>query len=143
MDFKERGAGSPLFSLVFLALKKKGAKDWKTGLGLSLTHQGKYHYIQYHHVFPKSKLKGLYETREINEIANMAFVAGKTNRQISNRDPVDYLPEVMKGRGEDALTMQLVPMQPELWKLENYRSFLDTRRMLLAEACNAFIATVS
>jgi hypothetical protein len=143
MDFKERGAGSPLFPLVFLALKKKGAKDWKSGIGLSLTHQGKYHYIQYHHVFPKSKLKGHYETREINEIANMAFVAGKTNRQISNRDPVDYLPEVVKSRGDDALTMQLVPIQKDLWELENYRAFLEKRRTLLAEACNTFIANVS
>jgi hypothetical protein len=143
VDFKERGAGSPLFSLVFLALKKNGAKDWKSGLGLSLTHQGKYHYIQYHHIFPKSRLKGSYETREINEIANMAFVSGRANRQIGNRDPVDYLPEVVKSRGDDALAMQLIPMQKDLWALENYRAFLEKRRMMLAEACNAFIANVS
>ena len=42
------------------------------------------HRLQFHHIFPKSLLKGRYEKKEINEIANMAFVSGKTNRKISN-----------------------------------------------------------
>ncbi len=50
--------------------KARGAKDWKSGLGLSLTHQGKMHYIEYHHIFPKSLLAHHgYEKAEINEIA--------------------------------------------------------------------------
>ncbi|MBP7937515.1 MAG: hypothetical protein KA354_22980 [Phycisphaerae bacterium] len=60
-DFAGRGASSPLFPLVFLAMKANGARDWYTGLGLSLTHQGRLHYIQYHHIFPKSLLKGTYQ----------------------------------------------------------------------------------
>jgi len=38
-DLAGRGVGSPLFSLAYLALKAQGAKDWYSGLGLSLTHQ--------------------------------------------------------------------------------------------------------
>ena len=73
-DFAGRGLRSPLFSLVFLALRADGAKDWQSGLGISLTHSGRWHYIQFHHIFPKSLLKGRYEKGEINEIANMSFV---------------------------------------------------------------------
>lgn len=51
-------------------------------LGISLTHSGRWHYIQ----FDKS---------EINEIANMAFVSGRTNRSISNKEPAAYLPNVV------------------------------------------------
>src|SRR5205085_2476577 len=40
-DFVGRNPRSPLFSLVFLALKAGGAKDWKSGLGISLTHSGR------------------------------------------------------------------------------------------------------
>ncbi len=138
-DFIGRGAGSPLFSLVFLALKAKGAKDWKTGLGLSLMHQGKYHYIQYHHIFPKALIKQKYERQEINEIANMAFVSGRFNREISDTKPEKYLPKIIESRGEEALTSQAIPLDDNLYAIENYRSFLETRRKILVDEVNSFL----
>ncbi|MEM8605881.1 MAG: DUF262 domain-containing protein [Myxococcota bacterium] len=138
-DLEGKSARSPAFSLVFLALKAAGAKDWFSGLGISLTHQGRLHYIQYHHVFPKSLLKKTYERKEINEIANMAFISGGANRRISNKQPADYLPNVVGKRGEDALRSQCLPLGPELHKLENYRDFLTERRRMLAEAVNDFL----
>lgn len=51
-DLAGRGVNSPLFSLAYLALKAGGARDWYSELGLSLTHQGKLHFIQWHHVLP-------------------------------------------------------------------------------------------
>lgn len=139
VDFVGRGANSPLFSLVFLTLKANGAKDWQTGLGLSLTHQGRYHYIQYHHIFPKALLKGRYERQEINEIANMAFVSGRMNRRIGSKEPSEYFPSIIKERGKEALNTQAVPSESRLHKLENYREFLEARRQLLTQAVNAFI----
>lgn len=138
-DFIGRGAGSPLFSTVFLALKANNAKDWYTGLGLSLTHQGRYHYIQYHHIFPKSLLKKQYEKSEINEIANMAFISGKTNRQISNKEPKDYFQSIIKERGEDAISNQAVPLEPQLLVMDNYKEFLVKRRVMLKEIVNDFL----
>jgi hypothetical protein len=141
-DLAGRGANSPLFALSYLALKHAGAKDWYSGLGLSLGHQGKLHFIQWHHIIPKSLLKEStfgYETGEINEIANMAFITGQTNRRISNKSPAVYLPEVIASQGADALVSQGVPNDPALWELENYRQFLDTRRKALAACMNAFI----
>ncbi|HEV2295269.1 MAG TPA: DUF262 domain-containing protein [Tepidisphaeraceae bacterium] len=141
-DFVGRGARSPLFSLVFLALQSAGAKDWQSGLGISLTHSGRWHYIQYHHIFPKSLLKGRYVQKEINEIANMAFVSGKTNRKISNKAPKDYLPKVMAERGQDALLTQQVPLDPHLHQLDNYRAFLEARRLMLANRINEFLTSI-
>lgn len=103
---------------------------------------GKYHYIQYHHIFPKSLLKEMYETREINEIANMAFIAGRTNRKISNKEPVEYLPKIIADQGESALTAHGVPLDKDLWRLDNYRSFLESRRMILSETVNRFIGSI-
>lgn len=142
-DLAGRGANSPLFSLAYLALKDAGAKDWYSGLGLSLTHQGKLHFIQWHHVVPRSLLKscGLgYETGEINEIANMAFITGQTNRRISNKEASAYLADVVAKQGEEALTSQCVPLDPELWDTRRYREFLSTRRERLARRMNAFIS---
>jgi hypothetical protein len=140
-DLAARGANSPLFSLAYLALKDAGAKDWFSGLGLSLTHQGKLHFIQWHHIFPKSLLKRhKYETGEINEIANMAFITGQTNRRLSNKEPAEYLPKIITAQGVDALESQLVPHMPELLKLTSYREFLNARRDALANRMNEFIS---
>jgi hypothetical protein len=138
-DFVGRGAGSSLFSLVFLTLKSKKATDWRTGLGLSLTHQGKFHYIQYHHIFPKALLKGKYEKQEINEIANMAFVSGRKNREISATEPCKYIPGIIQTRGEEALILQAIPLDPNLHIIENYRAFLETRRNMLTDELNTFL----
>ena len=138
-DFAGKNTQSPLFSLVFLALKDAGAKDWKTGLGISLTHQGKLHYIQYHHIFAKSLLKGTYEAREINEIANMAFISGGTNRSLSNKPPNEYLPGIIEKQGDEALTHQCVPLDSSLHRLDEFRRFLEARRELLAATVNRFL----
>ena len=139
-DLAGRSVGSPLFSLAYLALKAQGAKDWYSGLGLSLTHQGKLHFIQWHHVIPKSLLKERgYEPGEINEIANMAFITGQTNRRISNKEAANYLREVVTKQGEDALRSQCVPLDEMLWSTDRYRDFLTMRRQALADRMNAFI----
>lgn len=142
-DLANRGANSPLFSLAYLALKAGGAKDWFSGLGLSLTHQGRLHFIQWHHIIPKSLLKGRYETGEINEIANMAFITGQTNRRISNKEPSAYLADIVKEQGQQALDAQFVPKDPALLQLDNYREFLRVRREALAERMNQFIANAA
>lgn len=139
-DFEGRGIRSALFSTAYLAMKAGGAKDWFTGLGLALTHQGRYHFIQFHHVFAKALLQEhRYEKSEINEIANMAFITGRTNQRLSRKPPDEYFHGIITERGEAALHAQLIPVDRELWKVENYRSFLQERRKMLADAVNKFI----
>ncbi len=138
-DFIGRGINSSLFSLVYLTLKDKGAKDWSTRLEISLSHQGRNHYIQYHHIFPKSLLKTKYEKSEINEISNMAFISGDTNRRISNRKPNEYLKELLKNGGKELLQTQFVPTEESLFEIERYREFLEKRRTLICDAVNEFI----
>lgn len=139
-DLAGRGVNSPLFSLAYLALKNAGAKDWYSGLGLSLTHQGKLHFIQWHHIIPKSLLKERsYETGEINEIANMAFITGQTNRRISNKEATQYLVDIVAKQGKETLESQCVPIDETLWSTDNYRAFLAYRREALAARMNAFI----
>jgi len=139
-DFIGKGIRSALFSTAYIAIKTAGASDWFTGLGLTLTHTGRQHSIQFHHIFPKAVLqKCSYDKSEINEIANMAFITGKTNRRLSSKAPADYLPGIVSERGEDALRRQLIPMDRSLWETDNYRNFLAQRRKLLADAINEFI----
>jgi len=140
-DLNNRGIRSPFFSMLYFVLKQNGVKDWWSGLKLSERHTGSAHTIQYHHIFPKSLLKD-YEKKEVNEIANMAFIGGKTNRQITNKEPVEYLEkEVVAKRGEEALTSQLITLDRNLWELSSYREFLAFRRQAIADAVNEFMKT--
>lgn len=138
-DLNNRGIRSPFFSMLYFVLKQNGVKDWWSGLKLSERHTGNAHTIQYHHIFPKSLLKQ-YEKKEVNEIANMAFIGGKTNRQITNKEPIQYLErEVVAKRGEEALTSQFIPLDKKMWELSSYREFLTFRRKAIAEAINEFM----
>ena len=68
------------------------------------------HYIQFHHIFPKSLLaKAGYDKGEINEIANMAFISSRANLAISNKDPRAYLAQIVTDRGVTALEAQSIP----------------------------------
>jgi hypothetical protein len=139
-DLSGRGASSPLFSLAYLALKDAGARDWFNGLGLSLAHQGRLHFIQWHHIFPKALLREEgFDTGEINEIANMAFITGQTNRRIGRQAPSEYLKEVVDSQGPAALKAQMVPTNLASLTPENYRKFLTARRKALADCMNGFI----
>ena len=78
-----------------------------------------------------------YETGEINEIANMAFITGQTNRRISNKEATGYLADIVAKQGEAALSSQCVPTDPALWTTDRYREFLQVRREELAKRMNA------
>jgi hypothetical protein len=80
-----------------------------------------------------------YEPGEINEIANMAFITGQTNRRISNKEATQYLEKVVADQGAEALESQCVPTDAALWSTDVYREFLKMRREALAQRMNAFI----
>jgi hypothetical protein len=140
-DLSGKSRRSPMFSMLYFVLKQNEAKDWFSGLRLSERHVGKSHSLQYHHIFPKSILHNAkYEKKEINEIANLAFIAGKTNRHILSKEPLKYFEtEVIAKRGEEALTSQLIPLDKKMWAIDNYQEFLNYRREAIATAINVFI----
>jgi hypothetical protein len=140
-DLVGKSKRSALFPMAYLALKAKGAKDWRSQLELSLSYQGRDHSIEYHHIFPKKSLKEAgYEADQINEIANMAFIAGGTNRSLSSKPASDYLQEVLQTSGKEALEAHCIPTDSALWEVEAYPAFLEYRRVALASAINDFIS---
>lgn len=139
-DIIARGKRSPFFTMMYFVLKQKGAKDWFSGLSLSDKHIGKSFKLQHHHIFPKSILKNKnFDTREINEMANFAFIGGKTNRTITNKEPKMYFEDIIKNQGIDALTSQLIPIERDLWNIQNYEKFLQYRREKIAEEITEFM----
>lgn len=138
-DLVGRTQRSALFKTMFLAFKDAGAKDWSQGIEISLSHRGKQHRLQFHHIFPRAILKGHYRRGEINDICNLAFIGGKTNRRISNKEPAQYLGKIIEENGEQCLIDQCMPTDLSLYEIDRYTDFLDHRRELVAKKLNEFI----
>lgn len=142
-ELEGRNQRSALFKTMFLAFRDAGAKDWKSKLIIALSHVGNQHRLQFHHIFPKAVLKGAYTQREVDDIANLAFIGGKTNRSISDKEPHLYFPEVLGKSGETAFTSQCIPQSETLLAKEQYKAFLVERRKLIAARLNDFLGTLS
>jgi hypothetical protein len=139
-ELEGRSQRSALFKTMFLAFQAAGAKDWQTQLAIALSHVGSAHQLQFHHIFPKALLKKSgYATREIDDIANLAFIGGRANRRISDKPPADYIPELIATSGEQPFTSQCIPTDQSLLSPDHYRSFLAERRRRIAERLNAFL----
>lgn len=141
-ELEGRNQRSALFKTMFLAFQADGAKDWRSNLAISLDHSGVQHRLQFHHVFPKAVLKkNTYTSREADDIANLAFVGGKTNRAISDKPPSVYLPPLIEKSGEAPFSAQCIPMRSDLLEVQNYKQFLVDRRERIAERLNRFLGT--
>jgi hypothetical protein len=74
----------------------------------------------------------------VNSISNRAFLTADSNWAISNSAPLDYFSQVEE-KYPGALAKQFVPMDPILWRVENYREFLEERQELIARNLNEFM----
>jgi hypothetical protein len=125
---------------MFLAFRAAGAKDWRSQVAIALSHSGAQHKLQFHHIFPKALLKSSFTGREADDIANMCFIAGYTNRQISDKAPSQYFPPMIaKPGGILAFEKQCIPTTPELLSMERYKDFLSARRVAISQRLNEFL----
>ncbi|MBP9037827.1 MAG: DUF262 domain-containing protein [Candidatus Cloacimonas sp.] len=142
-DLEGRTMANPLYRITYIVAKSQGAVDWFNGAPLSSKQTGKYS-VHSHHIFPTSLLyKNGYNSENhihqkiVNEIANLAFLTAESNLNISNTEPKDYL-KTIEEKYPGALTKQFVPIQPELWELDNFPKFLEARRNLIALKINEY-----
>lgn len=136
---ESRNQNSAIFKTMFLAFRAAGAKDWLSKIGITINPKGSSNKLEYHHIFPKFVLESRYPTREINDIANLCFISGKTNRKISKREPEDYFKELINTAGIDQFEAQCIPTDERIRSVKMYDSFLKERRLLIAERLNDFL----
>lgn len=135
--------GARFYPVLYMLTRMGGARDWGEG-GPRLKNDmlGKMSQLEVHHIFPKSRLydRG-FDKSAVNDLANFCFLKKDTNLHISNRLPVsdqpedEYFPEVQANH-PDALASQWIPEDKDLWRIDNYRDFLEARRELLAAETN-------
>lgn len=136
-DLVGRTARSGVFKTLFIMFRSAGARDWSTNLQITPTHSGSADKIEFHHIFPKAymrKERTDLPTRQVDDIANLAFIGAHTNKQIRDKAPRDY-----KGHYADAtLWQQLVDLH-DFDLASDFEAFVDRRRGLLASAINEFL----
>ena len=140
VELKYKNRRSPYFTLLFLIAKQKGVKDWFTGLGITERMTGRAHAVQFHHIMPKSLLRDLgHDSKSINDLSNLTFIGGKTNRNISNKLPSEYLNDILQKKGEVIFRDNYIPNDKSLWDINKFDSFLEYRRSVIVKEINAFI----
>jgi hypothetical protein len=145
--------GSPsknvLILLMYMAMRRKGAKDFGSGEVRSLNDIASEE-TQLHHIFPfdfmmkdeaalkyrEDNILSISEFREqVNDVANLTFLSKTSNVSIGAKSPWQYLEDTTK----DVRKAHFIPDDPSLWKPENYQKFLDERRRLLSKAINSLL----
>lgn len=128
--------GARFYPVLYLLTRMGEARDWGTGLPLKSSLLGKMSRLEVHHIFPKAQLyKRKFKRPEVNALANFCFLTKDTNLVITDRLPEEYFPAVEKAH-PGALSSQWIPTDPALWKMENFREFLEARKALLAAELN-------
>jgi hypothetical protein len=139
-ELEGRSQRSALFKTMFLAFHHAGARDWNSNMAISISHKGARHKLQFHHIFPKALLKKNHLTpREADDIANLAFIGGETNRKISDKAPSTYIPKHIEKEGSAPFKAQCIPTRAALLEVDAYKAFLAERRKLVAERLNEFL----
>lgn len=128
--------GARFYPVLYLLTRMGEARDWGTGLPLKASLLGKMNRLEVHHIFPKAQLyKRKFKRPEVNALGNFCFLTKDTNLNISDRLPEEYFPEVEMAH-PGALASQWIPADSVLWKIENFREFLEVRKSLLAAEMN-------
>ena len=148
-EFIGRDIRHPLFALMKWYFKSKGAVCLGTGLTLR-RNMGKKYSLERDHIFAYSVLRdsGIYDMQNqfhyaiAQEITNRAILTSIENREKSAMFADVYLRNV-KNEFPNALKMQCIPEDENLWKVENYENFLEARRLLLANELNNYLNNIS
>lgn len=132
--------GARFYPVLYFLTRMGQARDWGTGLPLKASLLGKMSRLEVHHIFPKSQLYNQkYKRPEVNALGNFCFLTKDTNLEIRNRLPEEYFPEIEKAH-PGALASQWIPTDKVLWKIDNFRAFLEARKTMLAAEVNERMA---
>lgn len=148
-EFVGRDIRHPLFSLMRWYFKSQGAICLGTGLQLR-RNMGKKYKLERDHIFAYSVLRDseYYDMNDrfqyalAQEMTNRAILTSAENRSKSAKFADVYLTDV-KEKFPNALRLQCIPENEDLWNIKNYELFLKERRELLAEKLNHFLNNIS
>ena len=161
-DFDAWSLGARLYPALYWLTRVGGAKNFCDGTDLKAGLLGKGAQLEVHHLFPKAVLYDAEYTKpQVNALANFCFLGAACNKWIGAACPAEPSKFVrgrhdsdrrriglegyfgfVEERNPGVLESQWIPMDKELWRVENYPAFLDARRDLLADAANGHLTAL-
>jgi len=138
------GKGHPYVRAFLLLLSAQSPLDLvkgkkvDTGLALSAFNRK-----EYHHVFPQAFLKRReVAVDQINTMLNFCFLPSDSNKQISQKQPSDYFFNMIPaGRYQEILKSNLLPLNKDIYRGDDYDKFLQERATLLVQKVNELVTT--
>ena len=101
-------------------LLSKSARDIKTGEDISRDSD-----IESHHIFPKSKLA---KHPHVDSVINRVWILLKTNRDLGNKSPYEYLSQELEAAQRGGITAKLAErLDGQCVPLDPIREFKDAR----------------
>jgi hypothetical protein len=124
-------AGKKYLFALYVLLVRNCATDWAG----NLISEKAIDEIARHHIFPKEELRGMQDEININHIGNLTFIDKGKNEEIQDLLPEEYLLDF----DPDVLQKHFIPIDKNLWKVDNYENFLDERIRLMWNCFNDFM----
>ncbi len=138
-ELQDQRKNSPYMLMAYVLARQAKAQDWFNGLVIGNAPQDYY----LHHIFPKSLLGQHYDLRKdskiTDQVANLVFLTDPLSRSAANRPPAGYLPLIDQQR----LNEQYIPLQTNLWEIDQFEDFVRHRREMLASAINQFLSSLT
>jgi len=133
-NFNTQKSNSALYKAVMCVIAKKGAFDFVRG------DPPQYSNLEDHHIFPRSKAKQFNAGEDIDSVLNRTLIFDKTNQFFTNKDPSEYLTEVMKTQNIDKIELQqrlsthlISPTAFECLMNDDFRGFIKEREKTIRE----------
>jgi hypothetical protein len=100
--------------------------------------------LEVHHIFPRNLLAKVYGEKigdmdvetAYDHVANITIISKDANNRIKDKRPDNYLKDI----DEEVIKTHYIPVEPFLWKPENFLDFLKRRMEILLNELNQLLA---
>jgi hypothetical protein len=114
---------------VYVACRHMGLRDLFSGSEILFQAN-----VDRHHILPRAQFPD-HSRAKADTLANIAFVTNEVNRSVGAASPDVYLRKVSR----EVLESQCIPLDEQLWRIDQAEEFWNARRRLLSEAFNGFL----
>lgn len=131
--FRSNNSRSRAFALALAKLRPRNITNGATiDVAVALSEWNR---KQFHHVYPRAFLARTGAPGEHNAIANICMLAASENRNVSDADPKDYLPRLIRELGQEAdavFKTNALPVPNQFdYSSSGYSDFLESRAALI------------
>lgn len=125
---------NPITRAILLLMSQFSPRDLVKGTKVDIDKAlSEYNRKQYHHIFPNAFLKKQGVNRDkIFSVVNFCFLPADSNKKISKKAPSNYIFSLIpEDEFENILDSNIMPLNKELYKKNQYYEFLNRRSELI------------